>query len=387
MSRDPEGELAALLPRLIRDSRVHFLDNLRTALTALVLFHHAALPFGGFGSWPYVSPYHPTGSSTFLVTFVAVNQSYFMGMLFFLSGHFSAIAATNKSWRAFCLDKLKRLGIPVVAYTLFLHPLVVILVLWSRNASIFPALLDYWRNLRGVTGPVWYPAVLLCFDLIYITCRTYLPSVSFLIPKSSARYRVTAVVCISTVIVSSFFIRLSHPVGRASPPLGLQLAYASQYVLAYVSGTCLSYIQQYMLVSRPARSLALAHLVAFFSIAVMAMLGGLILNVFAGGWNLWALFYAIWNELCFYFIGTALFSFFHASPHTTKKWGNTARYSYGAFLLHSIVIVALQILVDKSVRGTVDGVVKTVVVGTLGVCISWAATWALIRIPGVGKIV
>lgn len=152
---DPEGELAALLPRLIRDSRVHFLDNLRSALTALVIFHHAALPFGGIGSWLYESPYHSQQSSFILVTFVAVNQSYFMGMLFFISGHFSAIAASHKSWKAFSLDKLKRLGIPVVVYTLFLQPLVIFIVRWSQHGPIVPALLEYWKSLNGARGPVW----------------------------------------------------------------------------------------------------------------------------------------------------------------------------------------------------------------------------------------
>ncbi|KAJ7124958.1 acyltransferase 3 [Mycena epipterygia] len=384
---DPEGELAALLPRLIRDSRVHFLDNLRSALTALVIFHHATLPFGGIGSWPYASPYHSQQSSFILVTFVAVNQSYFMGMLFFLSGHFSAIAASHKSWKAFCLDKLKRLGIPVVVYTLFLHPLVIIIVRWSQHSPILPALLGYWGSLNRVTGPAWYLAVLLFFDLVYITVRKFLPPLSFLVPTSAGRFRVTAVVCVSAVIISSFLIRLSHPVGVASPPLGLQLAYAPQYVLAYISGTCLSYIQTYMLVPHPARALALAYFVSIIPMAAVVILFRSTFGLFSGGMNPLAAFYAIWNELSFYFIGTALFSVFHESAHTTKRWGNTARYSYGAFLLHSIIVVSLQILVDGGGRGALSGVIKAFVVGTMGVCVSWAAGWALIRIPGVGKIV
>jgi len=213
------------------------------------------------------------------------------------------------------------------------------------------------------------------------------PPVDLPVPTSAARFRVTVVVCISAVIVSSFLIRMSYPVGRSLPPLGLQLAYFPQYLLAYSSGTVLSYIQQYLLVSRPARSLAIAYFVAIISMAAIAIPFKSHVHLFNGGANLMAFFYAIWNELCFYFIGTALFSLFHASEHTNKKWGNTARYSYGAFLLHAVVVVALQILMDDSVKGSLNGVVKTLVVGTLGVCFSWAAAWALIRIPGVGAIV
>ncbi|KAJ7755746.1 acyltransferase 3 [Mycena maculata] len=377
---DPDGELAALLPRLIADMRIHFLDNLRTALTALVIFHHAALPFGGIGYWEYSSPYHAQESSWLLVAFVAVNQSYFMGMLFFLSGHFSAIAVQRKEMKTFCLDKIRRLGIPVVVYTLFLHPIVIVLVRWSEHAPIFPAVLGYWGSLRGARGPVWYLATLLFFDLVYAIRVKFLPPFSFLLPTSAGRYKFTAALCILIVTVTSFFVRMSYPVGRASAPLGLQLGYAPQYVLAYISGTCLSYIQQYLLVSHPARDVALAYLGAIFSLGAVWLSS-------QGGANLAALIYAIWNECCFYFIGTTLFSFFHSSPYTTKKWGSSARYSYGAYLIHPIVVVSLQIMLDKSVGRSVDGVIKMLVVGTAGTCISWAAAWAVIRIPGVGRVI
>ncbi|KAJ7874725.1 hypothetical protein B0H14DRAFT_2717298 [Mycena olivaceomarginata] len=297
MSVDPEGELAALLPRLIRDSRVHFIDNLRSTLVALVIFHHACLPFGGFGMWPYVSPYHSTASSRILSLFVTVNQSYFMGLLFFLSGHWSSLAADRKNWAAFCVDKLKRLAVPA--------PLVFIVVWWKQQSPIFSPLLAYWTNLRGVQGP----SVLLLFDLIYITIRTFLPP--FYLPA-------TAAVSISAVIICSYLIRTSHPGGVVTPPLNIQLA-------------------QYLLVpSHPGRALALAYFFAIISLFVISFP-----LKFGMTWLVDALS-AVWNEV---------------------------------------------ILIDVGGPGPVYGVIKALVVGTLGVCISWAAAWILIRLPGVGKFV
>ncbi|KAJ6602175.1 acyltransferase 3 [Mycena sp. CBHHK59/15] len=348
---DPESELAALLPRLVRSQRVHYLDNLRSALIALVIFHHAALPFGGLGSdlWMYRSPYQSAAPSRLILgAFIAVNQTYFMGTLFFLSGHFSAIAASRKSWQAFCVDKLKRLGIPVVVFSLFMQPLIRLLAGWSQHAHIWRALLGYWAGLRGATGPVWFLATLLCFDLVYITIHTCLPSFAFLRPTSAARYKATAAVCIGIVIASSFSIRLSYPVGRTIPPVGVQLAYTPQYVFAYIAGISLSALQQYILVPHPGRALALAYLGAIATFLLTALLSRSSFHLVVGGANPLALAYAIWNEVCFFFIGTALLSFFHESPYTTRQWGNSARYSYGAFLLHSLVVVTLQILVDRA---------------------------------------
>lgn len=232
-------------------------------------------------------------------------------------------------------------------------------------------------------------AVLLVFDLVYIFIRKVFSPSSFLIPSSLTRYRWAVARCIFIIIVTSFLIRLSYPVGRNLPPLGLQLAYASQYVLAYTAGTCLSYIQQYLLVSHPARALALAYLFAIISLAVISIPFRLTPSWFAGGANPAALLYAIWNEVFFYFIGSALYTVFHDWSFTTKRWGTTARYSYGAFLIHPVVIVALQILVDTGSARTIHlhSVLKTVFVGFFGVILSWAAAWLLIRIPAVGKII
>ena len=99
--------------------------------------------------------------------------------------------------------------------------------------------------------------------------RTCLPPLSFLVPSSATQYRATAVVGIACVIVCSFLIRISHPIGQESPPFQLQLAYASQYVFAYAAGTSLSKIQQYLLVSHPAGRLALTYLLAILSISLV----------------------------------------------------------------------------------------------------------------------
>ncbi|KAJ7067040.1 acyltransferase 3 [Mycena amicta] len=389
MSGDPEGELAALLPRLIRDSRIHFIDNLRSALIALVILHHTAVPFGGIGSWHYISPYPSSRASKALLSlFVALNQTFFMGTLFFLAGHFSSIAVERKTWRAFCADKLKRLGIPVVAYMIAIHPIVLVLVQLARRGSVWSTLTNYYLHLQdGVRGPIWFIAVLLVFDLVYVTIKTCVPPFKF-VPSSASQYRAAAFLGITVVIISSFFIRIRYPVGRTLWPLSLQLAYTPQYVFAYLSGTCLSKIQQYLLVSHPERALFLAYLGAIASVSLVGGIGALIgvNDGYGGGMNLFALFYAVWNELCFYFIGTAWFSWFHDGDRTIRRWSTTARYSYGAYIVHAVVVVSLQILVDGAM-GELDGILKAIIIGPPAVVISWAACWVLVKIPPVGKII
>jgi hypothetical protein len=65
--------------------RLFYLDNFRTYLTALVMYHHTSLLYGGIGAWPYSSRFHTPGSSPTLISFNAINQPYFTDSFFFLS--------------------------------------------------------------------------------------------------------------------------------------------------------------------------------------------------------------------------------------------------------------------------------------------------------------
>jgi glucans biosynthesis protein C len=69
--------------------RSHDLDNLRSFLTCLVIAHHTSIVYGGGGSWYFKSACF-TSAPGLLRTFEAVNQSFFMGLFFWISGRMSA---------------------------------------------------------------------------------------------------------------------------------------------------------------------------------------------------------------------------------------------------------------------------------------------------------
>ena len=67
--------------------RVYWIDTLRIALTVLVLAHHSGVTYGNIPVWYYnETPTDPSGSV--LDIFVVINQSFFMGLFFFISGYF-----------------------------------------------------------------------------------------------------------------------------------------------------------------------------------------------------------------------------------------------------------------------------------------------------------
>jgi glucan biosynthesis protein C len=71
-------------------SRRHDLDNLRPFLTGLVVVHHTGIAYGLTGWWYYKSPLNPPATSLPVLVLVAVNQTFFMGLFFWISGRLSA---------------------------------------------------------------------------------------------------------------------------------------------------------------------------------------------------------------------------------------------------------------------------------------------------------
>ncbi len=160
------------------------LDALRAALTLLVLFHHTAITCGAMGAWYYreAEPDRAPGT-VLLIFFCTVNQAFFMGLFFLIAGYFMPAAAERHGAWAFLRERALRLGIPILAFSLFIGPLAIVLAQSVNPASaaavaqsvkglaLGERLLLYWHlGLFGV-GPLWFTAALLVFSFVYVAWR------------------------------------------------------------------------------------------------------------------------------------------------------------------------------------------------------------------------
>lgn len=179
------------------------------------------------------------GQSTALLYFNAVNQSFFMGVFFWISGRMSA-QSLNKAGvttTAFLRTKLIRLGIPTLINTALGPPLIICLA-QGQLSSIFP---ENRSHLRGVHGVAWYTATLLALDMLAAVLHLALPTA-----KASKEvknqlgsrpvYDVAKRYGWMLVVAASFLIRLEYPVGRPFVPLAVQPAYLAQYIFSYALG-------------------------------------------------------------------------------------------------------------------------------------------------------
>jgi fucose 4-O-acetylase-like acetyltransferase len=154
--------------------RLLYVDNLRTALTALVVIHHAAIGYSNIPGWYYVEP--PTDSSaTLLDVLLLLNQAFFMGAFFLISALFVPGSYDRKGAPRFLRERLLRLGVPLLLWLLVLRPLVTV----GRYAEARDAAaqhgtdLPYWQlYLQSFNpGPMWFVEVLFVFSALYVLWR------------------------------------------------------------------------------------------------------------------------------------------------------------------------------------------------------------------------
>lgn len=356
--------------------RLYYLDNFRTYLTALVIYHHTAVPYGGLGFWFYSSKLYPPGSSITLSAFNALNQSYFMGSFFFLSGYFSNKALKRKDAKSFLKTKFLKLGVPLVVYTLLAGPAqIAILKLYNKEVLGWEILTDYWKALDGVKGPMWFSGLLLIFDSVFALC----PSIPRFLGRSST------LPSFILDIGAGCLIRLANPTGAKITPLNLKPVYLPQYVGSYILGASLE-SPPTPPITNTTRNVLLAS-TAMSSTALLGLqlskLRPYSANAILAGSSLPALTYALWNETTGYLLGTTILRLFQTSKWLNGSWGSIGRYSYAAFLVHPIVCVAAQVWTEEWEAWPV---VKATVLGTASVVGSWGVGWALVRVPGFGSV-
>jgi glucans biosynthesis protein C len=149
--------------------RLYFPDNLRVALTILLIAHHVAQAYGPTGGW---WPMQETARAFVLKPFFAVNRSFFMSLFFMISGYFVVMSCDNKGPWDFLKGRLLRLGIPLFVFALLMMPLQVFVFRAQPDGSSWPEI-----NV----GYLWFIEHLLIFSAGYSFWR--------IIHKDSAKAR------------------------------------------------------------------------------------------------------------------------------------------------------------------------------------------------------
>lgn len=219
--------------------RLAYVDNLRVVLVVLVLLHHLAITYGAEGGWYYRDPQTDVIASIVLTLFVAVNQAFFMGFYFLIAGYFTSPSYDRKGARRFLQERLTRLGIPLLFYTIVISPLLSFALavnVQGFQGSLKQYLASYLESWDGLdVGPLWFVEALLIFTIIYALWRSKLSAdLSRCDGKAPSNLAIGVFALVAGLV--TFVVRIWLPVGWSFAPLGFQFPHFPQYISLFILG-------------------------------------------------------------------------------------------------------------------------------------------------------
>ncbi|MFT3740329.1 MAG: acyltransferase [Breznakibacter sp.] len=367
--------------------RAYHIDCLRIFLTALVIFHHSAIAFGASGGWYYLSPVTTSGMSQLLLSAqMAIDQAYFMSLFFFISALLMPASFDRKGFRRFMAGRLVRLGIPLLVYTLLVHPALCFFI-YRHTGHHDVGFGAFWTTIMtryANPGPMWFVLTLLLFETTYALYRRF---ISFRVSSIFANRKPVAWTVVAFMVVAgllAFAIRLAYPTGTSF--FGLQFGFFSLYLLMYAAGIVAARKNWLDLIGT-------ADAWRWFGLAMLAvpallwMMGSHSDNLepFAGGINLQALFYAMWEPVVCVGISYFLLVFAKKYAHRPNRWVLAlSADSYAAYIIHPVIVVAVTMWTETI---HIAPLWKLAVVLAIAIPASFGLAHLLRKVPGLGRII
>jgi hypothetical protein len=335
--------------------RMFFIDNLRILLTILVISHHIAITYGASGAWYYKEGEPEMLGAIIFAFFVTVNQAFFMGFFFMISGYFVPGSYDRKGGGRFLADRLMRLGIPLVFYIVVIDPLLTYLLgvkVHGIDISLWEYLKTGLTNFEGLgTGPMWFVETLLIVNIFYVLWRLAAKH-RVVDPGPDSKPPGNAFFVIFTVLIGSvtFFVRIWLPEGWIFRPLSLQFPYFPQYISMFVLGIVAYRCNWFQKITDSQGKLWLWVTVFLIVVVFPGMLvfsGALEGNTesLQGGFHWESFVFSVWQQfICTGMVITLLTGFRKRLNSQGRLGVAMSGGAYTAFIIHAPVAVIIALL-------------------------------------------
>jgi hypothetical protein len=386
--RRAPGERGAAFERWA-SARRPYLDNLKVIMIASIIGIHGVLGYVGSAQyWSYadvqeVSLAPATEIALFLV--VVPFALFMIALLFLVAGLLTEPSLRRKGPGRFAADRLLRLGVPFVGFTLLLWPLLLYALYHPLGAA--PG--SYWAEFLGAegqldTGPLWFIGVLLIFSLGYaalVRLRGRRPPT--VVGQLTARHLLplTAVVAGASVLV-----RLAFPFGSES---GADLNLWEWPACLALFGLGIAGFRRGWLGAVPDRLYAWCRTVTLAALGAMAVVLGVagwldVVDDLLGGWTWWALVFAAVESTLNVFGSVWLLAVAQRRLNRQRRWTPVlGRSAYAAFLVQGPMLIALAVALRQV---PVPAEIKAALVAAGGIAGSFALAWLLLRVRSIARV-
>ncbi len=349
--------------------RLLFLDNIKVLFTILVIFQHVRVTYNGMGWWYYIEP-DPgdTFSTIFFIILASVGglfQSSLMGLFFLMGGFFTPKSYDRKGGSSFWKERLARLGIPLLLYTVLVNPIMYRILSawgvqpWSSNPALQGSMLDFYSsrfqslkifiNFITDAGPMWFLYVLLIFTACYALWRqiTKSDSIQRYIPKEFPipRYFHLLLFAIGLGCVA-FLVRVVVPIDKM--PLGIPFSSLPQYLTLFSVGIIIVRYDWFEKMGKDhIRAWSITIVAAYLLITLYYFLFMGIdsdMDVFLGGFSLPAFLFALADAIICVGMILVLLGLFHAKfNHQGTLLQNLSASAFHMYLIHPPILVLVAL--------------------------------------------
>jgi peptidoglycan/LPS O-acetylase OafA/YrhL len=367
-----------------RAPRLLFIDNIRWSMIILVLSMHACDTYSPFGNWYYVDR-RPTGLGTalFFGVYQSFLQAFFMALLFFIAGYFSAAAYDRKGFAPFVRDRFLRLGVPTLLYMFVIGPLTQYFLSWTWGSGGFGH--QWLKHVRdgewlSETGPMWFCAALLLFSIVYgLIRRSGWSEPGISLGDDRARSLKLAGFII-LMAASTFLVRIA--VDEGASVLNVHPGDFPQYALMFAAGA-LGCRGNWMTGFPERLCIRFGAVVLAGSVPLIAALilfgGGLQgeTQQYSGGFNWVSAGKCLWEALVCVGMGLLMLAVYRRHfdwQGPVSKW--LSENAFGVYLIHPPVLIGSAILLHAL---ALNAIAKALLLTALAAVGSFAASALVLR--------
>ena len=342
--------------------RLLFLDNIKILFAFLVIFTHVRVTYGGEGWWYYISTLNESnpvdiGTTIFFYMtagFAGIFQASLLGLFFLMGAYFTPKSYDRKGVSAFWKERLIRLGIPVLLYTLLINPIIFYLLRaggfqpMSSDPRFQTSFIEYYLSFLTEFTITWFLVVLLIFTAIYTIWRqiTKIDSIQKRIPKELPipKYIYLLLLAIGLGCLS-FLVRLTFSIIDAEL---LPFAYMIQYFMMFSVGIIAYRYDWFEKMTRyQVKVWAITIFVAvmsFFTYFFVVVGVDSDFSVFYGGPNFNALIFALLDNIACMGMIFVLIKIFYAKFNKQGKiLQNLADSSFHMYLIHPFIVIPVSL--------------------------------------------
>ena len=387
-------------PMEVFGRKVEF-DYLRTFAVTLVLCHHAV---SAYTTSAFINFENPIATTSPVVNelrwqgfdlIVAFNETYFMPLLFLVSGIFFWQSLARKGARKYLNSRLTRLGLPFVIGVLFLIPLAYYpaQLQVGRITGIESSYGAFWfgmiRSGFGTAGPLWFLWLLLAFNALATTLFRVAPlsegfirgRLTIIIGRPTAFFGV--LIAVSIVVYVPVALSFGPQTWIGFGPFHAQVGRILLYLVYFLTGAAIGACGFDRIGFRSDGALARCWW-GWLAVGVISFTVFIIVLVVVA-----ALERTIVSEISFVVCcGAIVFGmtgfFLRFVKRRIGALDSLSENSYGIYIVHYVFVTWLQyLLLESSLPPSLKGML--VFVATL--ILSWVFVAAIRRISVVAKVI